>query len=92
MLPTNAEQSFDKQSAQKYVKKKLNEAIDEALWELWYVDADKLSALTCMSKRWLEDEIFCDVRMRAIEVRKVKKRWWPVKEAREVMKEITSEW
>ncbi|WEA41169.1 hypothetical protein [Lysinibacillus fusiformis] len=92
MLSTTAEPSFDNQTAQKYVKKKLNEAIDEALWELWYVDADKLSALTCMSKRWLEDEFFCDVRMRAIEVRKVKKRWWPAKEAREVMKEITSEW
>lgn len=92
MQPTIAEPPCDKQSSQKYVKKKLDEALHEALWELWYVDADKLSALTCMSKRWLEDEIFCDVRMRAIEVRKVKKRWWPAKEAREVMKEITSHW
>ncbi|UZM97377.1 hypothetical protein OL548_19650 [Lysinibacillus sp. MHQ-1] len=51
MQPTIVEPPFNKQSAQKYVKKKLDEALHEALWELWYVDADKLSALTCMSKK-----------------------------------------
>ena len=50
MQPTITEPPFDKQSVQKYVKKILDESLHEALWELWYVDADKLSALTCMSK------------------------------------------
>lgn len=45
-----------------------------------------------MSKRYLEDEVISDVRMKAIEIRKNRKRWWPAEKAFEVIMEITSEW
>jgi len=45
-----------------------------------------------MSKRFLEDEILSDPRMRVIERRKSRKRWWFYKQAVEVIKEIVDEW
>ncbi|KYG92038.1 hypothetical protein A0U40_03610 [[Bacillus] sp. KCTC 13219] len=83
---------LDKKVLKQYIEKK----IDEALLELglWYVDVEKISKLSCMSKRFLEEEIVKDPRMRIIEIRRTEdgKRWWPYKEAFEVMREITSEW
>jgi predicted house-cleaning noncanonical NTP pyrophosphatase (MazG superfamily) len=72
-----------------YINRKLNEEIKETLW---LVDVEKIVELTCMSKRFLEDTILSDVRMRAIERRKNKKRWYPAKQAFEVIEEITLEW
>ncbi|WP_374966262.1 hypothetical protein [Lysinibacillus sp. RS5] len=89
MFPAHIEVNIDKQAIRQYIEKQLNEEIREVLW---LIDLDKMADLTCMSKRWLEDVILCDVRMRTIEVKKNRKRWWPYKQAFEVIKEITSEW
>lgn len=89
MLPANIELQLDKAEVRRYIEKRLDEEIRETLW---LIDLDKMSDLTCMSKRWLEEVIACDVRMRAIEVKKNRKRWWPAKQAFEVISEITSEW
>lgn len=82
----------DKKALRQYIENK----IDRALLELglWYVDIDRMSQLTCMSKRFVEEEIVRDPRMRVIEIRRTEdgKRWWPYKEAFEVIREITSEW
>ncbi|MFY2307215.1 hypothetical protein ACOSZE_07110 [Lysinibacillus fusiformis] len=89
MIPANVEVSFDRQAVQKYLQQRLDE---EAREVLWFVDIDKMVQLTCMSKRWLEDEVVSDVRMRAIEIRKNRKRWWPYRQAFAIIEEITSEW
>ncbi|WP_336635371.1 hypothetical protein [Lysinibacillus fusiformis] len=89
MIPANIEVNLDSQAIQRYVHKQLDSAIQA---QLWLVDLDKMAELTCMSKRWLEDEIISDVRMKAIEIRKNRKRWWLARQAFEIINEITSEW
>ncbi|WP_374963777.1 hypothetical protein [Lysinibacillus sp. RS5] len=89
MLPGSIEVNLDRQAIRQYIEKRLEEEIRETLW---LIDLDKMSDLTCMSKRWLEDVITCDVRMRSIEIKKNRKRWWPYRQAFEIINEITNEW
>lgn len=89
MFITKFEVDLDPHALQQYTDKRLDDAIQA---QLWLVDLDKIAKLTCMSKRWLEDEIITDSRMKAIEIKKNRKRWWPAKQAFEVINEITSEW
>lgn len=89
MIPANIEVNLDKQAIRQYIEKRLDEEVREALW---LIDLDKMSELTCMSRRYLEGDIVCDIRMRAIEIKKNRKRWWPYRQAFEVISEITSEW
>lgn len=65
---------------------------DSIQMKLWFVDVDMLSKLMCMSVRYLESEILSDARMKAIEVRKSRKRWWRAEDALKVIEEITAEW
>ncbi|MEQ6856285.1 hypothetical protein AAHH17_17620 [Lysinibacillus capsici] len=89
MLPANIEVNLDKKAIRQYIEKQLDEEIREVLW---WIDLNKMAELTNMSQRFLESELVCDVRMRAIEVKKNRKRWWPARQAFEVITEITSEW
>jgi len=78
MLPANIEVNLDKQAIRQYIEKQLYEEIREVLW---WIDLNKMSELTNMSPRFLESEIVSDVRMRTIEVKKNRKRWWPYRQA-----------
>ncbi|QPQ29975.1 hypothetical protein [Lysinibacillus sp. JNUCC 51] len=89
MLPAQIEVNIDKTAVRQYIERRLDEEIRETLW---LIDLDKMADLTCMSKRWLEDVITCDMRMRAIEIKKNRKRWWPYRQAFEIISEITNEW
>lgn len=89
MIPSQIEVNIDKKAIQEHIEKQLNEAIQS---QLWLVSVERLVQLTDMSKRWLEDEILCDPRMRAIERKKNRKRWYLAQQAFEVINEITSEW
>ncbi len=89
MIPTQIALNIDKKAIQEHIEKQLNEAIQA---QLWLVSVERLVQLTDMSKRWLEDEILCDPRMRAIERKKNRKRWYLAQQAFEVITEITSEW
>jgi len=89
MLETKVELQLDKQAIQQHIEKQLDNAIQS---QLWFVSVERLAQLTDMSKRWLEDEILCDPRMRAIERKKNRKRWYLAQQAFEVINEITSDW
>ncbi|WP_368044755.1 hypothetical protein [Lysinibacillus sphaericus] len=89
IIPSQIEVNLDKKAIQEHIEKQLNEAIQS---QLWLVSVERLVQLTDMSKRWLEDEILCDPRMRAIERKKNRKRWYLAQQAFEVINEITSEW
>ncbi|MGE7091315.1 hypothetical protein ACQKII_07570 [Lysinibacillus sp. NPDC048646] len=89
MIPTQIELSLDKKAIQQHIEKQLDDAIQS---QLWLVSVDKLAQLTDMSKRWLEDEILNDPRMKAIERKKNRKRWYLAQQAFVVINEITSEW
>lgn len=89
MLPEKIELQLDKKQIQQHIEKQLDESIQA---QLWLVSVERLAQLTDMSKRWLEDEILNDPRMRAIERKKNRKRWYLAQQAFEVITEITSEW
>lgn len=89
MIPAEIEIKIDKAVIREMAEKRINEEINEVLW---FVDVDKLSKLTCMSVRWLEDVILNDVRMKAIERKKSRKRFYPAKEAFQIIDEITQNW
>lgn len=89
MIPTKIELQLDKKQIQQHIEKQLDESIQA---QLWFVSVERLALLTDMSKRRLEDEILCDPRMRAIERKKNRKRWYLAQQAFEVITEITSEW
>lgn len=91
MLPAKVglELELNPQGLEKYINKRLDECIQA---QLWFVDVDKIVQLTSMSKRFLEDEVLSDVRMRAIERRKARKRYYSAAQAFEVITEIMDEW
>ena len=89
MIPANVQVILDKKAIEEYINQQLNQQLHETLL---LVDLEKLATMTSMSKRFLEDQILCDPRMRVIERRKVRKRWWFYKQSLEVIKEIVDEW
>lgn len=89
MLPAKIELELDQQAINKHIEQKLDECI---ISHLWFVDCKRISELTSMSVRFLEDEVFSDPRMRVIEKRKNRKRLYPAKQAFEVISEILDSW
>lgn len=78
---------------QEEIKQQINERLDDMIREhLILVDADTLCKKLCMSKRFAEDVVFQDVRMKAIERKKARKRYWFYQEAVEVIYEIVNDW
>ena len=89
MIPANVQVQIDEKAIKEYIEKQLDQQIHETLL---MIDLEKLAIITSMSKRFLEDEILSDPRMRVIERRKSRKRWWFYKQSLEVIKEIVDEW
>ncbi|ACA41634.1 hypothetical protein J2D69_17815 [Lysinibacillus sphaericus] len=89
MIPANIEVNIDKQAIQQYIKMRLDEEVREIFF---LVDLKKMSELLCMSERYIEDEFLRDPRVKVLEVRRRKKRWWKYKPLIQVIDEIVSEW
>ncbi|MEK3995940.1 hypothetical protein MKY29_14385 [Psychrobacillus sp. FSL K6-2365] len=89
MIPASVQVQIDEKAFKEYIENQLNLQVHESIF---MIDIEKLTVITSMSKRFLEDEILSDPRMRNIERRKSRKRWWFYKESLEVIKEIVDEW
>lgn len=89
MLPAEIKVEFDEKQLNKLINEKLNEQMQRTLL---FIDAKGLSEITSFSLRFLEDEILCDPRMKLLERRKHRKRFWIYKESIEVIKEIVNSW
>lgn len=75
------------------VKKEIDKKLDECIQkEMWWVSAERIAQLTDMSLRYAEEHILSDIRMKAIERRRSRKRFYPAKEAYEVVNEILNSW
>ncbi|MGG2110971.1 hypothetical protein ABFY60_10695 [Lysinibacillus pakistanensis] len=89
MIPTKVEISVD----EKFIKDEIRRQIDASMIaQLWYCDAIKIAELTCLSVRFLEEHVFSDVRMKAIEIKRSRKRLWKAEKALEVIEQIFQEW
>lgn len=89
MLPAKIELQLDQQAIQKHIEKQIDDAIAA---QLWFVDVKRISELTCIPIRSLEEDILSHPYMKAIEIKKVRKRYYEARKAFEVIKEIMNEW
>lgn len=89
MIPANVSVEIDEQAIKKYIQKELDKQIHQ---NLLFVDINKLAEMTSCSKRWLEDELLHDPRIRLCERRKNRKRLWLFPDVMEVIRDISDEW
>lgn len=89
MVATKIEIVVDEQLVKEEIKKQVDAAV---VSQLWFVDANKIAELCCLSLRFMEEHIFSDYRMRAIQIQKNRKRIWRSDKALEVIEIILSEW
>lgn len=90
MIPTaEVKVNIDEQAIREYIQQQLDKKINQ---QLLLVDINKLAELTCMSTRYLEDEIVRDPRVKIHERRKNRKRWWIYEPTMKAILEIINEW
>ena len=91
MIPNaSIEVQIDQAAIRHYINQKIDEEVQQLIW---FVDVKRLAELTSMSERFLEEEFLSDPRMKVIEMKKSRKRWYPAKVAQEVILEIIkSKW
>lgn len=89
MIPAKIEVVVDEKIIKEEIKKQVDAAV---ISQVWFVDANKIAELCSLSVRFLEEHVFSDYRMRAIQIQKNRKRIWRADKAFEVIQEITSEW
>ncbi|MBU5594882.1 hypothetical protein KQI76_06865 [Amphibacillus sp. MSJ-3] len=89
MIPAQVNVEIDQKQVKQIIEQELQKQIHQ---NLLFVDINKLSEITCMSIRYLEDEILCDPRVRIHERRKSRKRWWLYEPTIKAIVDITDEW
>ncbi len=89
MIPAEINVAIDQKQVQEFIEEQLKKQINQ---QLLLVDINKLVEITCMSARYLEDEILSDPRVKIHERRKSRKRWWLYEPTIEAIKNIIDEW
>ncbi|UFT98131.1 hypothetical protein KO561_13055 [Radiobacillus kanasensis] len=89
MIPPKVSIEIDEKAVKEFIEQELSKQIHQ---QLLLVDINKLAELTCMSVRYLEDEILHDPRVRIHERRKNRKRWWLAQPTFKAIEDILSEW
>lgn len=90
MTPTAQVQiEINEQEVRDFIEKQLQKQINQ---QLLLVDINKLSELTCMSPRYLEEHILTDPRVKLHERRRERKRWWLAQPVLKAIDDITAEW
>lgn len=89
MIPAQVSVNIDETAIKDYIQKQLDQQIHDSLL---LIDLNKMVEITSMSPRYLEEQILKDPRMKLIERRKDRKRWWIYKEAVIVIRAILDEW
>jgi len=81
--------NLDNEAIKEYIEDEINKRINQ---QLLLVDVNKLSNITSMSKRWLEEEILSDPRVARYERRKNRKRFYLYEPTIEAILNIVNEW
>ena len=89
MIPSQIQVEIDRKLIKEYIEQELSKQIKQ---QLLLVDINKLAEITCMSVRYLEDEMLHDPRVKIHERRKNRKRWWLYEPTVEAIKNIIDEW
>lgn len=89
MIPAKVEINLDEKAIQQFVQQELQKQVHQ---QLLFVDINRLSDLTSMSVRYLEEEILQDPRVRTHERKKNRKRWWIAQPTFTAILEIVDGW
>jgi len=89
VIPTEVKVIIDAKEIEEYVRQVLQKHVNQ---QLLLVDINRMSDLTSMSVRYLEEEIISDPRVRVHERRKNRKRWWVAKPTFEAIIDIVDGW
>ncbi|MGO4345506.1 hypothetical protein AB4Z45_08440 [Paenibacillus sp. MCAF9] len=89
MIPAEVKVRIDEKAIQEYVQQELQKHVYQ---QLLLVDINRLSEMTSMSVRYLEDDILSDPRVRIHERKKNRKRWWIAQPTFEAILDIVDGW
>lgn len=89
MIAGQVQVELNQDQIKAYIKEQLDQQIRQ---EYLFVDIGKLVEITSCSKRWLEDELLTDPRIRLCERRKNRKRLWLFPDVIEAIRTISDEW
>lgn len=82
---------LDESAVREEIRIQISEIIKDTD-EMWLWDVETMIQKTAMGKTFLEEEFLSDPRMKLIEIKKSRKRWYPVDAAKRAMTEIMEEW
>lgn len=89
MIAGQVQVELNKDQIKAYIKEQLDQQIRQ---EYLFVDINKLVEITSCSKRWLEDELLTDPRIRLCERRKNRKRLWLFPDVVHAIREVSDGW
>lgn len=89
MIASKIEIQIDEKAIQEKFEQKIEDTLAA---QIWFCDVERLSLLTGMSKRFLEENILNHPYMKSIERKKSRKRFYKASDALNVIDEITREW
>lgn len=89
MVPAQLSVDIDQVQIKEIIEREIQKQINQ---QLLLVDINKLSEITCMSVRYLEDEILSDPRVKIHERKKSRKRWWLYEPTIKAIINILDEW
>lgn len=89
MIPANVNIEIDQKQVREFIERELQKQIHQ---QLILVDIVKLSEVTCMSPRHLENEILHDPRVKIHERKQNRKRWWIAQPTFKAIVDITNDW
>lgn len=88
-MPAQLSVDIDQVQIKEIIEREIQKQINQ---QLLLVDINKLSEITCMSVRYLEDEILSDPRVKIHERKKSRKRWWLYEPTIKAIINILDEW
>ncbi|MCL1696560.1 hypothetical protein [Lysinibacillus sp. BPa_S21] len=89
MIPAQVQVDIDEKAIRNYIQQQLDECIRE---KILFIDIEGLVKITNFSKRFLEDAVLSDSRVKMHQRQKSRKRFWFYEPTIEAIKEIVNEW
>ncbi|SEN86975.1 hypothetical protein SAMN04488134_102145 [Amphibacillus marinus] len=88
MIPAKVNVEINEAEIAQHIKQRIDELLRDSLI---MIDVDTLAKKMCLSKRFIEDEFLSDIRIRAIQRKKSRKRMYFYDELVPVIREIVYE-
>ncbi|MGA3678231.1 hypothetical protein [Lysinibacillus agricola] len=89
MIPANVQINIDEKAIKKYIQEQIDSQIRETIL---FIDIEGLVKITNFSKRFLEDAVLSDPRVKQFQRQRARKRFWFYEPTIEAIKEIVDEW